>query len=71
MLLAKKRADEWNLSAAKAIIVIKEAEASRKEHKKQRMYLKPVRDGNIQRLLVPAPIQGMIEDICVKLSLNI
>ena len=47
MLLAEKRADEWNLTAAKAIIVIKEAEASKKTHKKQRMYLKPTREGNM------------------------
>ena len=34
-LLAEKRAEEWNLTAAKAIIVIKESEASKKFHGKQ------------------------------------
>ena len=60
LLLAEKRAEEWNLTAAKAIIVIKEAEVSRKMHRKQRQYLKPVRDGHIQRILVPAPVQGIV-----------
>ena len=57
--LAEKRAEEWNITATKAILVIKESEASKKTHRKQKAFLKPKREGNIQRLLVPAPREGI------------
>ena len=59
LLLAEKRAEEWNLPAAKAIIVIKESEASKKIHRKQKIHLKPKQGGSIQKILVPAPVQGI------------
>ena len=54
--LAAKRADEWNIKASQAAIVIKNAEESRKVHEKQRIFLKPKRDSGIRHVYVPAPV---------------
>ena len=57
--LAAKRAEQWNLKASKAIIVIKNAEEAKKTHRKQRIYLKPITSG-IRKILVPTPRVGVI-----------
>ena len=41
------------------ITKLSESEASKKTHKKQKAFLKPKREGNIQRLLVPVPREGI------------
>ena len=56
--LAAKRAEQWNLKASKAIIVIKNAEHAKKTHRKQRNFLKPM-SGGIRKIKVPAPISGI------------
>ena len=57
--LAEKYAEKWNIKASKAILVIRESEASKRLHKKQRAFLKPQRDGGITRVFVPAPLTGI------------
>ena len=57
--LAKKRAEEWNIKASQAIVVIKAAEESKKMHIKQRLFLKPKREGGIKKLMVPTPITNL------------
>lgn len=58
--LAEQRAKEWDITASKAIVVIKEAEQSWKMHKKQRNFLKPRQDGGIKHVLVPQPRTGIL-----------
>ena len=53
--LANKRADEWNIKATNAIIVIKNSEESKKNHNKQRAFLKPRNSGGISQIYVPTP----------------
>ena len=58
--LATKRAEQWNIKASQAIVVIKAAEESRKSHKKQRIFLKPKQGGSIRQVLVPTPTTNHI-----------
>ena len=55
LMLAEKKAGEWNIKASKAILVIRDAEKSKRVHKKQRYFLNPQQKGGIRQLLVPAP----------------
>lgn len=54
--LAEKRAGQWNTTAAKAILVIKEAEKSRRLHAKHRRFIKQENLGTLRSILVPAPV---------------
>ena len=61
MDLAAKRANQWNLKASKAIIVIKNAEEAKKVHRKQRIFLKPRKSG-VKKIAVPTPRTELIPD---------
>ena len=54
--LAQKRAAEWNIKATQAIMIIKESEASKSIHAKQRIFLKSKRSGGIKQVYVPRPV---------------
>ena len=60
--LATKRAEEWNLKASQAIVVIKAAEDAKKSHRRQRAFLKPSEGGGIRQVYVPIPRTDIIPD---------
>ena len=54
-LLAERRATDWNLTKPQAAAVIKEAEMSRKMHKKHQYFVKYQEKGSVKNILVPCP----------------
>ena len=60
LLLAEKRAEEWNIKSSKVILVIRESERSRNTHRKQQAFMKPQQKGGIRKVLVPAPKTNVI-----------
>ena len=67
--LSEKRAGQWNLKTKDTAKIIREAEKSRKMHKSHKWYLKMNKNGAINHLYVPNPMDKWIpkkEDIQTK-----
>ena len=61
--LAEKRSHQWQMSSAEALHIIKESEKSKLTHSKHRRFLKSDNMGTLRKLMVPAPVTGLKNNV--------
>ena len=61
--LAEKRSHQWQMTSAEALHIIQESEKSKLMHSKHRRMLKSDNVGTLRKLMVPAPVTGLENDV--------